>query len=174
MMRWDVSRWTRPRLIEFALSLAGLSGALALNGWLGRGASRAGESAHPSPDLLAVRSLFIVLTPMRRPDGFLPIAGSPRFDAVGRHLTFRNDLFFSSHTALSFRSYLAYRDRWAKLVFLGFSILFAATVLLARHHCSIDVFSAYFITYALYRVERRRLRAPYRRLRARMLGRLLR
>lgn len=207
-------------MIEFGLSLAGLAGAIVLNGWLGRVASQAGERAHPSPDLLlsmlpivdlrvvfvwgfaafvawavvvaawrerhraahivwlyalliAVRSLFIVLTPMRSPEGFLPIDGSPLFDAVGRYLTFRNDLFFSSHTALPFLGFLAYRDRWARLVFLGFSITLAATVLLTRQHYSIDVISAYFITYALYRAERRRLRVPYRRVRARVFGWLL-
>ena len=51
--------------------------------------------------------------------------------------------------------------------------MLAATVLLTRLHYSIDVFSAYFITYALYRFERRKLRAPYRRVRMRLLGFLL-
>ncbi len=123
--------------------------------------------------LIALRSVFIILTPMRSPVGAMWVGGDPLFNAVGRYLTFHNDLFFSSHTACPYLGYLAYRDRWAQKVFLGLSILLAATVLLIRLHYSIDVFSAYFITYALYRFERRKLRAPYRRLRMRLLGFLL-
>jgi hypothetical protein len=215
-LKWDTSRWSRVRLIELALSLAGLGGAIAFNSIMGHVADGAGERAHPSPDLLlsflprvdlrvlfvwgfaafwawaigvallrerrriahiawlyalllVVRSLFIVLTPMRAPLDSLWVGGDPLFDAIGRHLTFRNDLFFSSHTALPFLGFLIYRDRWARLVFLGFSITLAATVLLTRLHYSIDVFAAYFITYAVYRFEHRWLRWPYRRLRHRVL-----
>lgn len=119
--------------------------------------------------LLVVRSLFIVLTPMRAPLDSFWAGGDPLFDAVGCHLTFHNDLFFSSHTALPFLGFLVYRDRWARLVFLGFSITLAITVLLTRLHYSIDVFAAFFITYAVYRFEHRWLRWPYRRLRRRLL-----
>lgn len=219
MIKWDTSRWSRARLVELAVSLAGLGGAIAFNSWMARIADGAGEKAHPSPDLLlsllprvdlrvlfvwgfaafwawaivvavlrerrrlahiawlyslllVLRGLFIVLTPMRAPVDSIWVGGDPLFDAVGRHLTFRNDLFFSSHTALPFLGFLVYSDRWARWVFLGFSVLLAATVLLMRLHYSIDVFSAYFITYALYRFEYRWLRAPYRRLRAAALARL--
>ena len=108
--------------------------------------------------LVLVRSLFIILTPMRAPDGSLWVGGDALFDAVGRHLTYGNDLFFSSHTAMPFLGFLVYRDRWARLVFLVFSIALAA----------------YFITYAVYRFERRWLRRPYRRFRWDVLGRLAR
>lgn len=214
--KWDTSRWTRVRLVELIVSLCALAGAIAFNSYMGGVADRAGETAHPSPDLLLsllprvdlrvlfvwgfaafwawaigvallrerrrlahiawlyallllVRSLFIVLTPMRAPPDSLWVGGDPLFDAVGRHLTFRNDLFFSSHTALPFLGFLVYRDRWARLVFLGFSVTLAVTVLLTRLHYSIDVFAAYFITYAVYRFEHRWLRWPYRRLRWRVL-----
>ncbi len=211
-MKWDTSRWTLPRLVELCVSLAGLGVALALNNCLGRFASRQGDHAHASPDLLlahlpvvdlralflwgfaaflvalvvlgvwrerrrlahivwlyalliSVRSLFIILTPMRRPEGALWVGGNPLYDAIGRYLTFKNDLFFSSHTALPFLAFLVFRDRWARAFFLACSVTLAATVLLTRLHYSIDVFSAFFITYALYRWERRWLRAPYRRAR---------
>jgi len=220
-VRWDATRWNRARLIELALAAAGLSGAIALNSWMGGVADRLGQRCAPSPDLLlsflprvdlrvlfvwgfaaflvwaiaagllregrriahimwlytlliGLRSVFIVLTPMRSPVGALWVGGDPLFDAIGRHLTFHNDLFFSSHTACPYLGYLAYRDAWVRRVFLALSIVLAATVLLTRLHYSIDVFSAYFITYALYRFERRKLRAPYRRLRMRLLGFLLR
>ena len=217
MGHWDTSRWSRARLIELATALAGLGAAIAFNSFMGHVADGAGESAHPSPDmllrllpradlsvlfvwgfaafwawaigvalirerrrlahiawlysiLLVTRGLFIVLTPMRAPADAIWSGGDPLFDAVGSYLTFRNDLFFSSHTALPFLGFLVYRDRWARLVFLGFSIVLAATVLLMRRHYSIDVFAAYFITYAVYRFEYRWLRWPYRRLRWRLLS----
>ncbi len=216
-MRWNNKRWDLPRLVELAIALSALGGALLLNNWLGRVAERNGARAHPSPDLLlsllpvvdlrflfvygfagflvallaiglwrerhhlahiawlyamliSLRSVFIILTPMREPVGALPVAGDPLFDAVGRYLTFRNDLFFSSHTALPFLAYLTYRDGWARRIFLAFTLAMAATVLLTRQHYSIDVFAAFFITYALYRWERRWLRAPYRRARARVFS----
>lgn len=122
--------------------------------------------------LIAVRSLFIVLTPMRTPADALWVAGDPLFDVLGKHLTFKHDLFFSSHTALPFLAYLIFRDRWARWSFLAISLLMAFTVLATRLHYSIDVLAAFFITYALYRWERRWLRAPYRRLRQAVLLRL--
>ncbi|MBI3564203.1 MAG: phosphatase PAP2 family protein [Elusimicrobia bacterium] len=124
--------------------------------------------------LVALRSVFITLTPMREPDGALQVLGDPLFDALGRHMTFKHDLFFSSHTAMPFLAFLSFRDRWARRLFLAFSVTMAATVLLTRVHYSIDVFAAFFITYAVYRFERRWLRVPYRRLRHRLLGGLLR
>jgi hypothetical protein len=80
----------------------------------------------------------------------LPVEGDPLFNAVGRFFTFRHDLFFSCHTAVPFLGFLLFRDRWARAVSLSLSLLLAAAVLLARQHYSIDVFGAYFITYALY------------------------
>ena len=110
--------------------------------------------------LIAVRSVFIVLTPMRLPPDALPIQGAV-YDAIGKNLTFEHDLFFSAHTAIPYLGCLLFRDRWARAVSLGFSVLLASTVLLSRLHYSIDVFGAYFITYALYRAEMRWIQRPY-------------
>lgn len=110
---------------------------------------RLGKLAWGFALLIAVRAVFIVLTPMRLPYEALPITGYAIYDAVGTKLTFEHDLFFSSHTAMPFLAYLLYRDKRLKAVFLGLSVLMAATVLLSRLHYSIDVFAAYFITYAL-------------------------
>lgn len=108
--------------------------------------------------LIALRSLFINLTPMSQPLGALNPEGDALFDRVGRYMTFRHDLFFSSHTALPFLGFLLFRERWVRLSFLALSFLMAATVLLTRVHYSIDVAAAYFITYALHCFERRHLR----------------
>jgi hypothetical protein len=120
--------------------------------------------------LIAVRSVFIMLTPMQSPEGALPIVGSALFDAIGRQLTFGNDLFFSAHTALPFLGFLVFRGPVVRGVFLAFSILLAATVLLSRLHYSIDVAGAYFITYAVYKAEVRWFQRYYLRWKTRTFG----
>lgn len=120
--------------------------------------------------LILVRSLCIILTPLRSPEGALWIGGDWLYEGVGRFLTFKHDLFFSSHTASPFMAFLLARDRWAKAAFLAFSLTLAATVLLARLHYSIDVAAAFAFTYAVHHANRRFLRAPYRAWRRRRLG----
>lgn len=64
-----------------------------------------------------------------------------------------NDLFFSGHTGLPFLLALMFWDnKKLRFIFLGFSILFAAVVLLGHLHYSIDVLSAYFITYTIFHI----------------------
>ncbi|MCL5009147.1 MAG: hypothetical protein M1400_02270, partial [Patescibacteria group bacterium] len=43
-------------------------------------------------------------------------------------------------------------DRLLRYVFLAASVVFGAAVLLGHLHYSIDVFSAFFITYGIYRI----------------------
>ena len=62
-----------------------------------------------------------------------------------------NDLFFSGHTGLPFLLALMFWDnKKLRFLFLGFSILFANVVLLGHLHYSIDVLSAYFITFTIF------------------------
>lgn len=64
-----------------------------------------------------------------------------------------NDLFFSGHTGLPFLLALIFwENKNLRTVFLGFSILFAIVVLLGHIHYSIDVLSAYFITYGIFQI----------------------
>jgi len=114
--------------------------------------------------LVVVRSFFIVLTPMRTPPDHAVVAGDPLFAIFGRFLTFKHDLFFSSHTATPFLAYLLFRGPWVRLSFLAISLLMAATVLLGRFHYSIDVFAAFFITYALHTLEAKKIQRVYERL----------
>lgn len=67
-----------------------------------------------------------------------------------------NDLFFSGHTGLPFLMALMFWDtpRY-RFVFLGFSISFAIIVLLGHLHYSIDVASAFFITYGIFEIAKR-------------------
>jgi hypothetical protein len=64
-----------------------------------------------------------------------------------------NDLFFSGHTGLPFLLALMFWDnKKLRFIFLGFSILFAIVVLLGHIHYSIDVLSAYFITFSIFQI----------------------
>ena len=103
--------------------------------------------------LITVRSFFIILTPMQTPPEALLITNDWLYDNVGRYLTFQNDLFFSSHTALPYMGYLLFKERGVRFAFMALSVLLAVTVLCTRLHYSIDVAAAYFITYAVYRFE---------------------
>ena len=111
--------------------------------------------------LVIVRSFFIILTPMNVPPGQAVVAGDPLFEVFGRFLTFKHDLFFSSHTALPFLAFLLFRGPWVRLSFLAISLVLGATVLVGRFHYSIDVFAAFFITYGLHKLELQKIQHVY-------------
>ncbi len=103
--------------------------------------------------LMLVRSGFLVLTPLGMPEG------APHFDeypvqAVAGLLDFRQALFFSGHTATPFLGFLLARTPWVRAVCLGFCVLLASEVLLARLHYSIDVGAAFFIAFGVHRAAR--------------------
>ena len=76
-----------------------------------------------------------------------------------------DDLFFSGHVALPFLMALIFWDNVVlRIVFLIASVIFAVVVLLGHFHYSIDVFSAYFITYSLYVIARRVFRKDFARI----------
>lgn len=114
--------------------------------------------------LVVVRSFFIILTPMRTPPDHAVVAGDPLFAIFGRFLTFKHDLFFSSHTATPFLAFLLFRNPWVRLSFLAISLLLGATVLIGRFHYSIDVFAAFFITYAAHTLEAKNIQYVYEKL----------
>lgn len=62
-----------------------------------------------------------------------------------------SSLFFSGHTGLPFLLALVYwKDKVLRYIMLGVSIFFAVIVLLGHLHYTIDVFSAFFITYSIH------------------------
>ena len=64
-----------------------------------------------------------------------------------------NDLFFSGHTGLPFLLALIFwENKTLRTIFLGFSVMFAIVVLLGHLHYSIDVLSAFFITYSIFHI----------------------
>ncbi len=101
---------------------------------------------------IAIRSFFIVLThlsvPLTSAEYDLLYAPSGGFM---QKLSGGNDLFFSGHTGLPFLMALMFWEYgYLRIGFLIASVVFGAAVLLAHVHYSIDVFSAFFITYAIY------------------------
>lgn len=64
-----------------------------------------------------------------------------------------DDLFFSGHVGLPFLMALIFWEyKHIRYFFLGLSVFFAIVVLLGHIHYSIDVLSAYFITYAIFHI----------------------
>lgn len=112
---------------------------------------------------IVIRSLFIILTHIGAFPTHAVINPSTQNlieDIIGKNLYssffLGNDSFFSGHTGLPFLMAFLYWDKkWLRYIFLAFSILFGITVLLGHLHYTIDVLSAFFISYGIYRMCRR-------------------
>jgi hypothetical protein len=98
---------------------------------------------------VAVRSGFIIFTHLIPPPDAIII----HFPGYLNLLSFSNSLFFSGHTGLPFLGFLIYRkySKTMSYFMLASSFVMAITVLLMHVHYSIDVFSAYFISYGVYK-----------------------
>lgn len=98
---------------------------------------------------VAVRSGFVLLTHLSPPINAISV----HFPSYLSLLSFSNDLFFSGHAGLPFLGFLVYRKYSKKMSYfmLASSIILAVTVLLMHVHYSIDVASAYFISYGVYK-----------------------
>lgn len=99
-----------------------------------------------------VRTVFIALTHLGPPEGFLipRLSDDYNFWPFQQMLHF-NDLFFSGHVAYAFMAALLVRHHKGLFYFfLISSVVMLFTVLLMRIHYSIDVFAAYFIAYGVY------------------------
>lgn len=106
---------------------------------------------------IIIRSIFISLTHLGVPEGFLQLElnwQNQNQDSFFK-LFHLNDLFFSGHTGMPFLGFLIFKDKLIKYFLLFGSFLMGATVLLMHVHYSIDVFSAFFITYSIYIVSDR-------------------
>jgi membrane-associated phospholipid phosphatase len=102
---------------------------------------------------ILIRSFFITLTHLSLP---LPGLDALKYAPTGsmvQKFSSGNDLFFSGHTGLPFLiSLIFWKDKLLRYIFLGLSIFFGVAVLFAHVHYSIDVFAAFFITYAIYQL----------------------
>ena len=96
-----------------------------------------------------IRSGFVSLTHIAP---FYPHV-STDFGANINKAFFGGDRFFSAHTGMPFLGALAFWDeKVIRYFFLGTSFFFGVIVLLGHLHYSIDVLSAFFITYAIYHI----------------------
>lgn len=100
-----------------------------------------------------IRSVFVILTHISAfPTRAVIDSSIINYQAFNGIFT-GNDLFFSGHTGLPFLLALIFWEyKTERTVFLGFSILFAIVVLMGHIHYSIDVLSAYFITYGIFQI----------------------
>lgn len=104
---------------------------------------------------IIVRAIFISLTHI----GPFPTMITPDPESIVNEyefmmsLFFGKDLFFSGHTGLPFLMALVFwRSVTLRYFFIAAAIMFGAVVLMAHLHYSIDVLSAFFITYGIYKI----------------------
>jgi membrane-associated phospholipid phosphatase len=100
-----------------------------------------------------IRSVFVSLTHIS-PFPTRALINSPFFNKeVFSGIFTGNDLFFSGHTGIPFLLALIFwENKILRIFFLSFSVLFAIVVLLGHFHYSIDVLSAYFITFSIFHI----------------------
>jgi hypothetical protein len=105
-----------------------------------------------------VRSFFVILT------HYGPFPDHAIMDDYNLISSFTSsaDLFFSGHTGMPYLFALIFwRQKTLRWIFLGSSIVAGASVLLAHYHYSIDVASAFFITFGIYHIARRLFKKDY-------------
>ncbi len=96
-----------------------------------------------------IRALFISMTHINQFPNHLLLDPNSFIN----YFTFGGDLFFSGHTGIPFLLALIYwESKHMRYMFITISIIFAITVLLSHLHYTIDVFSAFFITYTIYHI----------------------
>ena len=97
-----------------------------------------------------IRSVFVSLTHL----GPFETRAISDFGPAINKAFFGADFFFSGHTGAPFLMALIFwQDTTLRYIFLGWSLFFAVIVLLGHLHYSIDVLSAFFITYTIYRIS---------------------
>ncbi len=104
--------------------------------------------------LLLLRSVFMLFTHLETPAGAVAVG----FPSFFEKLYFENDMFFSGHTAMPFLGFYLFRHSPLRYVFLVGSVVMGIVVLAMHLHYSIDVLSAFFMTYCSYRMGQRLLR----------------
>ncbi|MFA6552016.1 MAG: phosphatase PAP2-related protein [Candidatus Paceibacterota bacterium] len=98
-----------------------------------------------------IRSVFITLTHI----GPFPTRIEINPASFITDFTFGADLFFSAHTGLPFLMSLTFWDnKLLRILFFCTAVFFGIIVLIAHLHYSIDVLSAFFITYTIYNIAK--------------------
>ena len=110
-----------------------------------------------------IRAIFINLTHI---GPFSPNLAESFNTILSFNLGNNGDYFFSGHTGLPFLAALGFwRDKTMRNIFLIGSFTLGALVLLGHFHYSIDVFGAFFITYAIHHINIRLFKKDWHRFR---------
>lgn len=97
------------------------------------------------------RSVFVSLTHIAPFPSQISIASTNFLN----NFIFSGDLFFSGHTGLPFLMALIYwNEEYVRYFFLVMSAFFGMIVLMGHLHYSIDVLSAFYITYSIYTLNK--------------------
>lgn len=103
---------------------------------------------------IVIRSVFIILTHIGTYPTVINMDKDLKLFELFNYFSFNGDLFFSWHTGLPFLMALIFRkNKLLKYFSLTISLWFAVIVLLWHLHYSIDVLSAFFITYSIYHIS---------------------
>ncbi len=98
---------------------------------------------------MLIRSAFTLMTHLGTPE----VAYLSDFGATITNSFFGADQFFSGHVGMLFLGALVFwRIPYIRNIFLLGSLYFAIIVLLGHIHYTIDVMSAFFITYGIYHI----------------------
>lgn len=108
---------------------------------------------------IIIRSVFINLTHIGPFPDAVTIPASRFLDL----LSFKGDLFFSGHTGFPLlMAFIFWKSKPLRYIFIAWSVFFAIIVLLGHIHYSIDVASAVFITYTIFRLSQIGLKEDYK------------
>lgn len=108
---------------------------------------------------IIVRSISISLTHI----GAFPLRVDVSSLSLIDSFTFGGDLFFSGHTGMPFLMALVFwENKQLRYAFIAISIFMGAIVLLGHLHYTIDVFSAFFITYTIFHIAKFLFKKDYR------------
>lgn len=109
---------------------------------------------------IIIRAIFINLTHL---GPFSPNLAANINSVISLGLNNNGDFFFSGHTGLPFLAALGFwKNKTMRNIFLGGSITLGILVLLGHFHYSIDVFGAFFITYAIHHINIRIFKRDWR------------
>ncbi len=99
---------------------------------------------------ILVRSIFTLLTHLGPPE----VHYASDFGTTITHAFFGADQFFSGHTGMTFLAALAYwQVPWIRNTFMACVGYFVVIVILGHIHYSIDIASAFFITYGVFQIS---------------------
>jgi len=101
-----------------------------------------------------IRAIFITLTHLAPPLHSMMVIPASFWERLLSGSG--DDLFFSGHTGFPYLMALIFwNNKFLRWLFLAASIFFGSAVLLGHLHYSIDVFSAFFITYGVFNIATR-------------------